>query len=132
PPAARQPAKPSRIRRAAPDRARRPAPQRQAARPRAAPARPAKPRGTPRFPARAFSRALLPAERAFASPNRPSQKSREPAKRRLSEKTPASAVWAASVVPCAMAGGDPFVLLQASPEPRRAGRGLAHHRNIGT
>src|SRR5207302_8268951 len=39
----------------------------------------------------------------------------------LPEKTTASAVWAASVVPCAMAGGTPVGLLQASPVGFSAG-----------
>src|SRR4051812_39776866 len=46
-------------------------------------------------------------------------------------KTPALAVWAALVVPCAMAGGVPVLPLQASPMAARGRRGLAHHGMSG-
>src|SRR5205823_12382758 len=45
----------------------------------------------------------------------------------LPKKTPASAVWAASVVPCAMAGGT-LVACFRLPQSARYSRGLAHHR----
>ena len=100
-------------------------------------------RWPPASPGRSPTRQRIPATPAWESlrgpaPAAPASGRREKACKKAGaglrkpappEKTPASAVWAASMVPCAMAGGIPVFPLQASPLTARGAAGACTPRN---